>query len=398
MSVTVLNTTASLSGKTLMKLEDSQTVTGAKTFDRGASAPFICISGSAKVDYLDADKLDGQTGADYHDAQLLTGVLPASVVAADPNADRIVFWDDSAGAFAYLIPGTALSISTTTLNVSLARSICQGRLTLTSGTPVTSADVTAAGTLYWALYGGNQVALYDGTLWQLYAVSELSIAVPAAADQVYDVFVDYNSGTPALALTAWTNDTTRATALTKQDGVLVLTGTLGKRYVGTVRTKTASQLNDSFAFRHVWNYYNRVPRPMRVLEATNTWPYTVATFQQANAAATNQLDCVVGVAEIPISVQVIGLASSDQAAGGVGIAVAIGEDATTPATGCIRDSPVNPGANIRYTCRADLYTFPAVGRHYYTWLELSTAVGVTTWSGDNGGTVLQTGIHGVIPG
>ena len=76
MAVTVLNTTASLSGKTLMKLEDSQTVTGAKTFDRGASAPFICISGSAKVDYLDADKLDGQTGADYHDSTLLTGTIP----------------------------------------------------------------------------------------------------------------------------------------------------------------------------------------------------------------------------------------------------------------------------------------------------------------------------------
>ena len=73
MSVSVLNTTSSLSGKTLAKLEDSQTFTGAKTFDRGASAPFICVSGAAKVDYLDADKLDGETGADYHAAANLTG-------------------------------------------------------------------------------------------------------------------------------------------------------------------------------------------------------------------------------------------------------------------------------------------------------------------------------------
>ena len=77
MSVTVLNTTASLSGKTLMKLEDSQSVTGAKTFDRGASAPFIVLSGSAKVDYLNADLLDSETGADYHNATLLaTGTVP----------------------------------------------------------------------------------------------------------------------------------------------------------------------------------------------------------------------------------------------------------------------------------------------------------------------------------
>ncbi len=65
MPVTVLNTTASLTGKTLAKLEDSQSFTGAKTWDRGASAPFICISGSAMVQYLDADKLDGQEGVYY---------------------------------------------------------------------------------------------------------------------------------------------------------------------------------------------------------------------------------------------------------------------------------------------------------------------------------------------
>lgn len=76
MSVTVLNTTASLSGKTLQKLEDSQTITGLKTFDRGASAPFAVLSGSAKVDYLNCDLLDGETGADYHDATLLTGTIP----------------------------------------------------------------------------------------------------------------------------------------------------------------------------------------------------------------------------------------------------------------------------------------------------------------------------------
>ncbi|MEY5061110.1 MAG: hypothetical protein RIS45_1031, partial [Planctomycetota bacterium] len=37
---------------------------------------------------------------------------------ADPNADRIVFWDDSDGGFRFLTPGTGFSISTTTLGVS----------------------------------------------------------------------------------------------------------------------------------------------------------------------------------------------------------------------------------------------------------------------------------------
>ena len=36
----------------------------------------------------------------------------------DPNADRILFWDDSAGASAWLSLGTGLAISTTTLSLS----------------------------------------------------------------------------------------------------------------------------------------------------------------------------------------------------------------------------------------------------------------------------------------
>lgn len=71
MAVSVLNTTAALSGKTLATLEGSQTFTGQKTFDVGASAPFVVVAGAAKVTNLDADKLDGETGADFHNATLL---------------------------------------------------------------------------------------------------------------------------------------------------------------------------------------------------------------------------------------------------------------------------------------------------------------------------------------
>jgi hypothetical protein len=72
MPVSVLNTTASLSGKTLLKAEDAQTITGQKTFDLGGSAPFVCVSGAALVTHLDADLLDGQHGTDYRDGEKLT--------------------------------------------------------------------------------------------------------------------------------------------------------------------------------------------------------------------------------------------------------------------------------------------------------------------------------------
>lgn len=92
MAVTVTNTSASLSGKTLLKAEDAQTITGAKTFNLGASAPFIVQAGAAKVANLDADLLDGEEGAAYHDAAQLTGNLAVARFNGGANASISTVW------------------------------------------------------------------------------------------------------------------------------------------------------------------------------------------------------------------------------------------------------------------------------------------------------------------
>jgi hypothetical protein len=61
MSITVLNTDAGLSGKTIVNTEDGQTVTGLKTFDRDPNPPFAVSAASAVVPNLDAEKWNGQT-------------------------------------------------------------------------------------------------------------------------------------------------------------------------------------------------------------------------------------------------------------------------------------------------------------------------------------------------
>lgn len=395
-NVPVQNTSAGVTGKTLALLEGSQTITGSKTFDLGASPPFVCVSGAAKVPNLDADKLDGEEGTDYHDAAQLTGVLPVTVVGADPNADRIVFWDDSAGAYAFLELVTGLaSISGTQLTIPVDRSLSCGRLTLTTATPVTTSDVTAATTLYFALYGGDQIALYNGTVWVMFAISELSIAVPATTNQMYDVFVDYNGGTPALAVTAWTNDTTRATALTLQDGVLVLTGATGKRYVGSFRTTGVSgQTEDSVTKRFVWNYYHRVQRPVRVFEATNTWNYTTATWRQANNAATNQIALVIGVVEDMLGLTAVGIASNGT---GARMYAGIGQNVTNaPVANSI--GMIGSAQGVEQQVRSEFLGYPAAGYSFWAWLEKSEATGTTTWYGDNGTTDTQSGLSGWVRG
>jgi len=94
-----------------------------------------------------------------------------------------------------------------------------GRLTLTSATPVLTSDVSASGTVYYALYAHDQVPIYDGTNWTNTTFTELSNVLanstvgnagPAAgaADNNYDMFVWSNGGTMTLTRgPVWTNTT-----------------------------------------------------------------------------------------------------------------------------------------------------------------------------------------------
>lgn len=50
------------------------------------------------------------------DVQAYDAELSQIAGLADPNADRILFWDDSAGSYAYLTAGTGLSITGTTIS------------------------------------------------------------------------------------------------------------------------------------------------------------------------------------------------------------------------------------------------------------------------------------------
>jgi len=93
----VLNTSADLTGKTLVTAEGDRTISGLWTFNRGAGAPPIAVAaGAGAVANFDADKLDGK-----HASEIL---LPTGVVLPFAGA---------AATSGYLIcDGTAVSRST----------------------------------------------------------------------------------------------------------------------------------------------------------------------------------------------------------------------------------------------------------------------------------------------
>ena len=299
--------------------------------------------------------------------------------------------------------GQALSTTTMALNIASAWILdagqnldtMDGRLTLTTAVPVTTADVTAAGTIYYTPYTGNRVTLFDGSRWKAYSFTQLSLALTCTASNSYDVWLYDNAGTLTLETLIWTNATTRATALVSQDGALSKTGVLTRRYVGSFYCTATNQTEDSLAKRDVCNYYNRVMRPMAVFDGTDSWSYSTDTFRQAGAVATNQIELMNCFNEDQVEAHINAGAGNDTG-GAVSARVAVGLDSTTtPATN------FQSGRTELLTAAQDLEIhaswrgFTGVGKHTLVWLERVTATGTTTWTGDNGNTgAQQTGITG----
>jgi len=258
---------------------------------------------------------------------------------------------------------------------------------MTSNTPVTTADVTAATTIYYTPYVGNTINI-NGT-WLTF--SETSVSVPATTTTPFDIFAYDNNGTLALETLNWTNDTTRATAIAiANDGRYYKSGDATRLYLGTGRTTgTSGRTEDSESSRFLWNMYNRVLRFLECHDTTNTWAYTTATWRATNASTTvgvGRVECVIGVSETLVRALITGSfynASGATAANGVGI------DSTSANSAQVYGAHTATGQCEVTTKYAG---YPSAGYHYIQSLEISTATGTTTWNGDYGTTNMQHGM------
>jgi len=176
--------------------------------------------------------------------------------------------------------------------------------------------------------------------------------------------------------------------------VLVKSGDPTRRYLGTFYSTTTGngQIEDSYANRYLFNYYNQVERPGRILFAS-FWTYNSATVRQANNSAANQVNFVIGVAENPVrayeqmSIQTTGV----EAAPGY---VVIGLDSiTAAATGstCTASSQAGTPNNTLVSI-SEFYGYVGVGKHYLAALESGEASSTTfrgTASPDASGLFVQ---------
>ncbi len=293
------------------------------------------------------------------------GTAGAITTTAPANA-RVIGQADTTTSLVLGAPATVPVIDNT---------IVDGRLTLTTAVPVTTGNVTAATTVYFTPYKGNRIALYNGTSWAVQTFAELSIAVPATTATMYDVFAFNNSGAVALEVLAWTNDTTRATALVTQDGVLSKTGVLTRRWLGSFRTTGVSgQTEDSASNRLLANYYNRLRRPLLKQSADVSWTYATATVRQANGSTANQVSMVSGFQESLLDLSLVVHAEANATITAV---VGFGEGTiATPVTNALLSTAIAgsiaadaSGVVNGGQAAARLTKYAPLGATTYTWLE-----------------------------
>jgi hypothetical protein len=210
-------------------------------------------------------------------------VAPSRAPAKAYVGRRPLYYDYAASRLYVYNDGAWRAVGTGTETV--LPSVCDARLTLTQGVPVTTSDVIGASTVYLTRYRGAHVALWDGSQWVLHEVpsGDVSLALSGlTAGKNYDVFVYDDEGTLTLVLgSAWTNDTTRADALAYQDGVRVLASDHTRRLVGTIRATAATTTEDSVTKRFKLNEAHRVPRLMCCWKDAS-WTYNSPNYRTCN--------------------------------------------------------------------------------------------------------------------
>ncbi len=217
----------------------------------------------------------------------------------------------------------------------------------------------------------------------------------------YDVFVYNNAGTLTLELLAWTNNTTRATALTTQNGVQVKTGDITRRYAGTIcTTTTIGQCEISFGQTSaaggskpelgVYNEYNQVEAEFKSLDSTYSWAYTTRAWRAKNAAVANglknQFRFVNGGRSI-ISGTVLGIGGAT--ATGKLMLVGIGYNSVTVRNG-LTGYTNSYVANFGNPVSTPFSITAVIGGGYLQELEYGDA-GVTFYGNVGAPTVYQTG-------
>lgn len=428
-SVNALTLAAAAVGFTIAGGTSSKTATFAGNFTTahgddltltttGATNVTLPTSGTLLGTAAAVTLAQGGTGANLTASTggiLYSGASAAAILAGVATAGKIIrsgataaptwstaTYPDTAGTSGNVLTSDGTNwTSTAPTGGTTVKDVCNFRLTLETGVPVSTTDQSAKTTLYFTQFGGNQIGLYNGSSWDILSSAEMSITlVGTTASKPYDVFVYNNAGTATLEILVWTNTTTRATALVLQDGVWSKTGALTRRYVGTIYiNSTGGQTDDTLKAAYIWNYYNPVDRPVSVYDAATSWTWATpgGVYRAADNSTSNSVTIITGLVMRALQLTAVTCGGLDDNNGLISAGIGI-DSSTTDSSSSQSRGNTGTSTNSVIPSTALHTGYPALGLRQYRWLEYGNS-----FSGSGTATFYTTsaanksGMHGSYP-
>lgn len=280
-----------------------------------------------------------------------------------------------------------------------APSVADGRLTASFNQAYPSDDIVGASTLYYLPYVGGYIGLWNGSSWDIVDFTTVTptLTLSGLANNTnYDVFIYNNGGTPTLELSAAWSGNASNDIIGRLNGIAVKTADPTRRCIGTIRTTSTTTVEDSRSKRYVWNLNNQVPRPLAVIDSTDSWNYTAAAWRQSNANTANAFDFVWGGASTGIRLEATAYGfATTTASQGAFVASGIGVGATNANSAKIFGGTMTTFGYQLIASYRDHWKFP--GHTSVAWLEYGASNAV--FYGDAGApTSFQMGMVGEIFG
>jgi len=290
----------------------------------------------------------------------------------------------SAGFPGVIAPQSGVTIDSSNLLLGIP-GICGHRLTLVPETPYLASGVTSS-TVYFTPTGkefSGMVSTYDGSKWVTKSYPQTSVSLTSTASGTnFDFFFYDNNGVGLLEKVNWSNDTTRATALIRQDGVYVKSGVSSGLFVGTGRTGATDKaeftpFSTAAPVRcFLTNHYNKKQVSFRKRENATSWTYNSNTPRPLNNNSRNRFEFVIPMIED--QVDSIGMVTQgNQNTGKVGFCL----NATNRYDIGYKHSLWPAATTINGLAIGRMITFPSGGFNFIQMLESSdSSVTMTFWS------------------
>lgn len=309
---------------------------------------------------------------------------------------------------------TALSTQVTNLSTLVQSVIAapQGRLTMTSVTPIIAADVIAGTALYYTPYIGNICPVWNGSAFESETFSELTLTLNSnhLASTIYDLYVINDDETIRLVSgPAWNNSAAGSGArgagagtaeIELVNGLWVNKNAMTARYGATTVSVGAregtlvgimfmdgsnGQLTCHTTYGQsrkfgLWNAYNRRQITLKAGDGTNSWASVngAGSFRSSRNDSTNSLTILAGLADEWFDLgflQSVSVATTDD------VTIAIGVNSTSTASG--KQGRALPNATTRLDLVARYLMPPAIGRNTVSALEKAPSTSGTFYGDED---------------